>query len=180
MKQRAWTITAAVLFALFGLTPGQADPVPMAASLALGQKFVQDFYDWYAPKARSAKNGVPWMIALKEKSSEFDPGLAAALTADAAAQAKVSDDIVGLDFDPFINSQDTPADRYIVGTARWKGNALLVNVYGSTAGKKAAKPDVVAELVATAGEWQFVDFDYPGDGDLVSELATLKADREKH
>ncbi|MFZ1990470.1 MAG: hypothetical protein WAW96_11950 [Alphaproteobacteria bacterium] len=173
-----WSVIA-VLITLFPLASAQADPAGPPFVLAPGQKFVQDFYDWYAPSARAEKVGAPWMIALKEKSAYFDAKLAAALTEDNAAQAKVSDDIVGLDFDPFINSQDTPADRYVVGAARWKGNTLRVDVYSITSGKKSDKPDVVDELVITQGQFQFVNFDYPDGDNLVSTLATLKADREK-
>jgi len=170
---------AVVAFLIVIVPPASVSADPAGTFvLSPSQKFVQDFYDWYVPKAQGDNNGAPWMIALKEKSSAFDPKLAAALTEDNAAQAKVDDDIAGLDFDPFLNSQD-PGERYVVGAAKWKGNMLQVDVYSIASGKKSDKPDVVDDLVKTQGHWQFVNFEYPGEGDLLSTLATLKADREK-
>ncbi|HXZ68947.1 MAG TPA: hypothetical protein VEH07_10190, partial [Alphaproteobacteria bacterium] len=67
-----------VLLALAPVGPLRADPAGAPYVLAPGQKFVQDFYDWYAPQARANKEGAPWMIAVKQKAAAFDPKLAAA------------------------------------------------------------------------------------------------------
>ncbi len=175
-------LIAAALVALAPLvSTAQADPAAMPATLASGQKFVQAFYDWYYPKAEADQDGPSCALALKDKPQDFAPALAAALKADMDAQAKVSDDIVGLDFDPFLNAQDF-VGPYVTGAAHWqeKEKALLVDVYGTDAGKRPAKPTVVAEIAFAQGHWMFVNFEYPGDGDLLSILATLKAEREKH
>jgi hypothetical protein len=69
--------------------------------------FVQGFYDWYVPKALDHKIFRAWDLALKTKSSVFSPELAQALREDSAAQDKAEKgELVGLDFDPFLNSQD--------------------------------------------------------------------------
>jgi hypothetical protein len=53
-------------------------------------------------------------IAMEKQGSQFESGLLAALKEDVAAQAAAKGEIVGLDFDPFLNTQD-PAESYEVG-----------------------------------------------------------------
>lgn len=76
--------------------------------------FVQEFYGWYTAlyrrndrthEARTAMD-----IALRERPKAFDSDLLRMLRKDSAAQAKARD-IVGLDFDPFFNSQD-PSPKF--------------------------------------------------------------------
>src|SRR5262245_41509392 len=86
----------------------QADDSALAAS---SREFVQKFYKSYVPKALAGHTGPAWQFAIDNMSASFDGGLLEALKDDLAAQAQSSgDDIVGLDFDPFLNSQD-PAKR---------------------------------------------------------------------
>jgi hypothetical protein len=58
------------------------------------------------PKSLKDGTDTAWNLAIKTKSSVFSPQLALALKEDSAAQAKAEGEIVGLDFDPFLNSQD--------------------------------------------------------------------------
>jgi hypothetical protein len=51
---------------------------------------------------------------MEKQGSQFESGLLAALKEDVAAQAAAKGEIVGLDFDPFLNTQD-PAESYEVG-----------------------------------------------------------------
>jgi hypothetical protein len=102
-----------------------------------------------------------------------------------AAAAKNSDEIVGLDFDPFLNTQD-PCNRYEVGKAIAKGNSYWVEVYGICSGKRSAKPDVWPEVVRVNGHWRFANFhyehqagEYPDSADLLGILKTLRQDRQK-
>src|SRR6266700_2483509 len=78
---------------------------------------------------------------------------------DAEAQRKVSDDIVGLDFDPFLNSQD-PDDKYTVGDVTESAGVFLVSVYGSRKGKREAKASAVAELKPAKDSFVFTNFRY--------------------
>ena len=146
--------------------------------------FVQGFYDWYVPVALKGGRVTPVDRALKIKGSAFSPELAQALREDSAASAKVKDEVVGLDFDPFLNTQE-PSDRYVVGNVTPKGDTYWVEIYGVTSGKKSAKPDVTPELKFKNGRWIFVNFHYgevehPEDENLVSILKTLRASRQKH
>lgn len=149
-----------------------------AADLAAaGREFVQKFYAAYVPKALAQNTGPAWQFAVDSMSASFDGELLQALKDDLAAQAKsTGDDIVGLDFDPFLNSQD-PATRYEVGAARQAGARYLVDVYPVMSGKRAKEPSVVPELAYDNGHWLFVNFRYPGNDDLLTILRLMKANR---
>jgi hypothetical protein len=152
------------------------------------RSFVQGFYDWYVPRAVRAVNGsaaAPALdLALKQKSSEFGPEILRALREDSEAQAKTVGEIVGLDSDPFLNSQD-PRDHYLVGNITPKGDRYWVEVYGMSLGKKGSEPDVVPELILKDGRWLFINFHYPNPSrpefeNLLSLLKSLRGNRQQH
>ena len=159
-------IRLSLIFVIFGLCG--------AAALDTPQVFVQQFYDWYAPRSSS----LGWADALKSKKSLFEPYLANALKADADAQAKVSGDIDGLDFDPFLGSQD-PAKKYLAANAVRTSAGYRVDVYTSTSGKRSLKPDVTVDLTMRGGDWIITDFRYPVGHDLLTTLRLLREDRER-
>jgi len=139
--------------------------------------FVKSFYSWYVPLALQEMERPASDIALQLKGHLFSPELRKALKADSAAQAKVTDDIVGLDFDPFLNSQD-PAHNYKIGKTEKKGTHFFVNIHAVLQpGRLNSKPDVVAELSLRDDRWEFVDFWYPGDVSLLVTLQNLAAAR---
>ncbi|HWA42111.1 MAG TPA: DUF3828 domain-containing protein [Hypericibacter adhaerens] len=145
---------------------------------ASSREFVQKFYEAYVPKALAGQPVPPWRLAVDKMSADFDGELVQALKDDLAAQAQAKgDDIVGLDFDPFLDTQD-PAKRYEVGSARQEGKDYLVDVYAVTSGKRSETPSVVPELAYENGHWRFVNFRYPEGGDLLTLLKQMKADRE--
>lgn len=124
------------------------------------RKVVQEFYGWYAPLAVKDNGATPaWMIAVRKKPSLFSKTLADALRKDSAAQER-SQEIVGLDFDPFLNSQDPDTD-YAAQYAEVKDGKCRVHVGRSQA---QAKPHVIAELRGSPGKWVFADFYYPDAG----------------
>jgi hypothetical protein len=123
------------------------------------RKFVQAFYDWYARRAFKENSG--WLnSSLAEKPSYFAPELRRALKQYQQAPSDPQADIDNLDFDPFLNAQDT-ADAYVVENCRRKGDAFLVDVYGVSSGKKHSQPDVSPDLTFRNGAWQFTNFHYP-------------------
>jgi len=141
------------------------------------RNFVQAFYTWYVPK-----HGVE--DVLKYRRTALSPELFRALKEDLDASAKNSDEVVGLDFDPFLNAQDT-AERYVIGSVAAKGDTFWVEVYGIWSGKKSEKPDAVAEVACKAGQCFFVNFHYgktelPENENLLSVLKALKKERQKH
>jgi hypothetical protein len=140
--------------------------------------FVQGFYDWYVPKSLNESAGPAWNLAVKIKNSVFSPQLAQALREDSAAQAKAEGEIVGLDFDPFLNSQD-PGRHYRVGKITQQGESYWVDVHSVSSGKMSVKPSVVAEVVQKNGQRHFVDFHYSNGHHLLRVLKELKDSREK-
>lgn len=147
------------------------------------RKFVQAFYDWYLSKeGRSGKMSTPSMdIVLKRKAEVLSPELYRLLKEDREAQKKATGDIVGIDFDPFLYSQDPSVHFEAVNVTR-KGPSYFVGVYGVQSGKR--QEHVIPELVQQDGHWIFVNFHYgknqwSDDSNLLQILKDNKADREK-
>ena len=138
--------------------------------------FVQEFYNWHVA------HGTNFEKTFKLKRSALSAELGNALAADLAASKKNAGEIVGLDFDPFTNSQD-PSPRYRVDKTTVDNGRCLAEVHGVPSDRKG-KPDATAELQFAAGAWKFVNFHYgsengPEDENLVSILRGLKRDRQK-
>ncbi|WP_159082166.1 hypothetical protein [Rhodanobacter thiooxydans] len=120
-----------------------------------------------------------WSLALKARGSVFSHQLAKALEEDSAAQTRAEGEIVGLDFDPFLNSQD-PGQHYKVGRITQKGDSYWVDIHdASSSGWLHEKPGVIAEVVRKNGQWHFVNFHYSNGRDLLDALKELKASRGK-
>jgi hypothetical protein len=98
---------------------------------------------------------------------------------DAAAASKNPGEIVGLDFDPFINAQDWEG-KYWVKSVNVKDGTCHASVWGLDAGKKV---DIVhPELKMISNNWVFVDFFYPesmgrADASLMGILTDLRYER---
>ena len=137
------------------------------------QQFVQRFYDWYV------QHGTVMDSAVAHQPSVLSPTLLAALRADEEAQAKNTEEVTGLDFDPFVNSQD-PCERYVAGTPVPSGQHFRVDVFGVCDGKKSKTPDLVAEIEPKGDAWVFVNFYYPeSKTDLRTVLKRLLTSRQE-
>lgn len=161
-----------VLVAIFASAPFSSLKLTAQSIDPSARAFVSQFYNWYVPQALQDRAEPTWHIALKKKDKEFAPPLARLLRADWAAQDKC-EDLVGLDFDPFLNSQD-PAQHYEVGEITHEGRIYKVEIYSVQAGQRGSKPDVSASLERSDGRWMFINFCYPDGGDLVSILKAPK------
>ena len=96
--------------------------------------------------------------------------LSTALRADSQAQANVPREIVGLDFDPFLNSQD-PCENYEVGEIATHDRGYTVEVYSVCSGKRSQRPDVIGEVTRRDSSWVFTNFLYPAvESDLLTVL----------
>jgi hypothetical protein len=149
----------------------EGQPVDRATS---ARQFVQHFYGWYVPLTTSTKGSPGWDIVLTRAQRDLSPDLYRALKADDIAQKKVTDDVVGLDFDPFLNTQD-PYPHYKIGKITERNGMFIAEVRGS--GSTSREPDVIAELSRQSGRWVFVDFLYPGTDDLLGVLKKLAKER---
>jgi hypothetical protein len=148
-----------------------------AAGTASAREFVQKFYDGYLKLTDGDHAQDPEEIALQTSPQSFDAALMQALKEDLAAAAKSPDEIVGLDFDPFLNAQDLCAP-YTAGKVTQDGDTYKVEVFGHGCGEKPGQPTVIPILKQRQGSWVFVNFIYPGNGDLLSVLRDLKKGRE--
>jgi hypothetical protein len=90
------------------------------------------------PKGREPQ--VRWSDALPRYSHQ----LAELLREDSAAQARCKE-VVGINGDPFLDSQDV-ADNDGVGRITQKGQRYLADVYAVWSGEQRKKPDVTAEF----------------------------------
>jgi hypothetical protein len=128
------------------------------------------------PKALG--NGDAEMAALKTKAEMFAPDLRRALLEDWRASEKNADEIVGLDFDPFLNSQD-PYTKYSAEKVEKKGNSWLVSVFGSSKEGKSPRADVIAKVEKTKSKygWRFTNFIYDSGENLLGILKQFKKER---
>lgn len=148
-----------------------------AAAATTLRTFVQRFYDWYVPWLNGDHPGPASDRVVNDSTTLLTPGLARALRADMDAKEGAKGEIAGLDFDPFVNSQD-PCEHYQVGTVRQHGARYLVNVYGVCSGTRHTRSDVVVELVRRGPSWAFENFHYPRlNTNLRSLLARLRDER---
>jgi len=96
------------------------------------------------------------------------------LVADDEAQSH-SNEIVGLDFDPILNSQD-PSPKFIVKNASSRDGHCNATVVGINQGVE--EEHVTPELVLAGGRWVLVNFRYESwvagklkkSGDLLQAL----------
>jgi hypothetical protein len=142
------------------------------------RKFVQGFYDWYNAISHMNNKLSPDQRAIKEKAQMFSAGLIEALKEDYKASSKHPEEIVGLDWDPFLCSQELD-DRYEAGDVKKQGQNYFVKVYGVSKDKKNPEPNVIAEVARSKGHLIFVNFHSPHGGDLLSDLKELKESRKK-
>ncbi len=201
-RQNTWRF-GCLLLALLGVIScrnhSSIQPQPVKSSQAVVQQpeqtrletgqekscseFVQGFYDWYFGRlnrissqtnAASTIDGV-----LQRKPMILTEQLARLLKEDAEVTAKSPGEIVGLDFDPFINAQDWEG-KYAVQSVISKGNNCRASVWGTDAGAKREIVD--PELSFINGQWVFVNFHYPGnssphDENLIDILIGFRNDR---
>lgn len=181
MFKRAVIIVGSILFAIASAPVCSAQATGDAAKCS---KFVQEFYNYYLKLCqREGKKDDPLDIATKERPGILSAELKKALDEDSAAAKKSPEEIVGLDFDPVLNSQDM-GSKYTVGKVTPKNSNYLVEVFGLWNGKKNAAPDVVPEVAIKDGKCTFINFRYKNekgvlDSDLLTVLKGLKAEREK-
>ena len=135
-----------ILFGFGTAASGQSTASDSPAARA----FVESFYRWYVPIATSDLKGPAYVIALEQRPILFSTTLLTALRADADAQAKVTGEIVGLDFDPFLYSQD-PCANFSTGTVTRRGSSYLVSVHAVSSGKRRARRGVLAEVRRAKG-----------------------------
>ena len=171
-----------ILCAMAGLVPGaRADETAMRSCSTSSRVFVQSFYDWYVIKKDKQPDIRGTEEALKQKKELFDSPLYKELMEDQNAAAKAPGELVGLDFDPFVNANGLIYNKYQTGKAICKGTTCRVPIYGIEPGKKQ-KFVVEAEVGTKNGRYFFTNFHYgktasPANENLLSLLGELKKER---
>lgn len=149
------------------------------------REFVQSFYDGYFDRLNrvSKETNAPSPIdgVLQRKPMILTVQLMRLLREDAQAATKSKGELVGLDFDPFINAQDWDA-KYRVESVSLKGATCRAAVWGMDSGAKREMVD--PELEFDNGKWTFINFHYPGssnpnDENLIGYLIMLRNDRSR-
>jgi len=155
--------------------PAQSKPDPK--TLKSARNFVDHFYGLYLTELVDDDDNPSPYDAVESQGRLFNPILRKELK-DYFDAPDDSDEISGLDFDPFLYSQD-PCQEYEVGDAAMRRAAIWVPVYGVCDGKKHEKPDLYAEVAPAKSGWQFVNFHYPNGGNLLAILKSLRVPRRK-
>lgn len=166
------------LLSAFLALPVLAQPAKAPSESEAARKAAQAFYDWYAPMAMKNAKEPAFVRSLRERKAALTEELAQALAADAAAQKAVPDDIVGLDWDPFLNAQDSYA-KYVAGEVKAEGKGFLVAMHSVQGGKKGAEVLFLVEMVLKDGKFVIGNVRSPKGGDLVSSLKQLAEERKK-
>ena len=150
-------------------TLGTAAPDSAAQAAA---RFAQAFYAWYE------RTGERYRAVVSDSPALFAPALLAALRRDNAAQQATPDQVTGLDWDPFLDTQDPCVPYQVTGATR-RGDTILVAVNGMCVDRAPqSQPDVIAEVRFAGGRWVFADFRHVGSpGSLLEDLVRLRGGR---
>lgn len=160
----------AILWCAFATVAAVASCMPISAQSASGahrkanpakldeqscSAFVQKFYDWYwndtaaqSDKSASLQHG--YEDALRLRPLVLSPELVRLIERDQRRSEAAGGDIINLDFDPFLNSQD-PRGKYMVDRA-------TLTATGCTA--TLSRQNVVVELKRYSSGWRFTNFHY--------------------
>jgi hypothetical protein len=105
------------------------------------------------------------------------PPFLTALKSDFEAQEAASTEITGLDFDPFLNTQD-PCEHYEAGMVSKRHERFYADIHSVCAGQRSAGAVLVAELQRSGGNLLFANFFYTKEGsDLLTILRRLRESR---
>lgn len=136
--------------------------------------FVEGFLSWYVPLALRNHKEPASVLAIRQRPAIFSDKIRKSLEEDRKAQER-SEDIVGIDFDPFLSSQD-PYAKYVVGKVTVEDGKCLADIRPG----ERRYWDLRAEAKQSDGAWRFTNFHYNSDvmpKDLLSILRDLKLAR---
>jgi hypothetical protein len=156
-----------------------AAPPAQGDAKSRAQAFARSFYDWYTEAGQDRNVEVVLLL----KKDVFTPELYEALKADAEVTSKAEGELVGLDFDPFLNAQEA-AYTYELGEAVEQAGDFRIPIYGHWGNQAQPQKhhDLTAQVRCAADGCRFVNFHYPKsklllDRDLASVLKALAQQR---
>jgi hypothetical protein len=147
------------------------DPAVTSSLSAPG--FVRAFYDWYVPIVHSDVGAPAWFAVLQRDPPVLNAKLLAALRQDSISGAASPGEVNGLNFDPFLDSQD-PCEAYELGDVTGTGNTQHVAIHSVCSGMRSAEPSLLAEVAMEDGSWVFQNVRYTRTkSDLINVLNEL-------
>lgn len=141
-------------------------------------RFTQDFLRRYLGQFEESPERAANWNPLDGIREDLSPGLLAALAADRDASIANDDEIVGLDFDPFINAQDV-CEAYEARAAVARDTTTDVGVYNTCDWGHPLIPDVIYQLQRHGDRWMVVDLRYGGGQSLLEVLAYYAEQRKR-
>lgn len=176
MLRRLLLNSSAILLTTFSLVATRADAQRTETATPAARLFVERFLARYNGQfEENPERPADWNpLTLVERS--LTPDLVRALEDDRTAAAANQDEIVGLDFDPFTNSQD-PCETYEAGRTAQRADTVMVEIVGRCHGQNPLIPDAVYLLVRRGNDFAIADIVYPQGGSLhgvLRELARMR------
>ena len=149
------------------------------ADLRGAHDFVQDFYGWYGIEANRLDAKDPaWSTVVRMRPTALDSLFLRVLREDIQERENGPEGVIsGIDWDPFLNSQD-PCGRYDAGVASQVGNRYLVNVL-PVCGDGASAPILTAVLENWNGRWVIVTVRDSTGYDAVESIRQLQSRANK-
>jgi hypothetical protein len=165
LARRAAAVALGLSLIVFPAAASAATPDD--ASEASARAFVQGFYDWYLKRVLAAgaqrekhpdAKGFDFIDAIRQRPDWFSPELKRLLEEDYAASSRCKGDVVGLDWDPFLETQD-PAPTYTAGKVEKTAKGFRVSVdFHNKNYAGVRNPAAQADVALVGGHWTFVDF----------------------
>ncbi len=163
----ASVISVATLLAACG-GENAADSTQQPAQSA---DFVREFYGWYATHVQN-QSGPGWYAALSKNPPILDDRLLELLRADSAAQAAAMGEVMGIDWDPFLATQD-PCEAFEIQNVTEDANGGRIEVRTSCYYVDSL-PDVVAQVVRRGNGLVFTNFTYPREHTDLLKILGMK------
>jgi hypothetical protein len=139
------------------------------------REFLQDFYDWYVPLANVDAPEPAVNNVLRLRPMAIDSTLLRLLKTDSILRVSSPGEVVGIDWDPFLLSQD-PCGHYSVGHETGDGNTREFEVVGNC-GAASAKGPFTVTVGKQRGRWVIVTVGDSTGFDIRAGLAASQSDR---
>jgi hypothetical protein len=141
------------------------------------RRFVQQFYDWYVPLVVPHRPDQNVDSTVQLRDAFLDTALVRELDEDLAAKKKAPPgELEGINFDPFLNSQD-PCPRYVAGLAQRGERDYFVDVRPDCGASAYQPKHFIAVVRPYDRSFRFADFQFDSTT-LRKVLAAFKARRD--
>lgn len=142
-----------------------------ADDISSAENEVRSFYSWYVPFATTIGSNDPaFSKVIRLNPDILSSSLRQKLAADLARKMRSAGTIEGLDFDPFLGSQD-PCPHYEVTGSKIVKSHYLVEVRPICA-PGAPQANIIVSLVKTSGRFVIDNIIY-GDGHTLRRALAL-------